>query len=401
MTRFLAAGAIVLRFLGLWLPIVVLMAALLSLAAGFQWLSNRALSSEALTWLTPGQSALVFVALIGCALRFGVRWDIRNWPLLAVTFLVLQSVWLLEFDSGRALMPVAFAAFTLALPWLVPQVRLPPERRHLLAFAVALTPLFSVGLGWVLGCGALPVIDNWRLQGATNAGWLAFLAYAGFAICLHEAARGRWALFGPLALVDFGIAVLSGGRMGVLACIVCALAYAILSPDINRRLGRLGLAALVVGAAAAAAAIFLVLPIMQARMIEPGGFAINMSGRDQIWTRYFGEFLTGPIFGLGLGAASSPRNYFDLPHNEYLRILVEGGLVGFTLFAVAVLFWARQLIRRVQGGDRAFVVALLLSFATYALTDNVLLMPPGLMVFVLLGIVLSTPPPERSAALAA
>lgn len=391
MTAILPIAAAALRALALGLPVVVLVVALLSLAAGFQWLSNRALSSEALTWLTPGQSALVFLALLGCALRFGAHRDIRNWPLLAVAFLVLQTVWLSHGEPGPSRMQVAVAAFALALPWLVPQVRICPGFRRLPAFAAALTPMVSVGLGWELGFGGAP-FDDWRVQGATNSGWLAFLAYAGFAICLHEAMRGRWAfLFGPLALVDFTIAVLSAGRMAVLACVVHALAYGILSPDINRRVGRFGLAVLGAGAAAAAAAILLFLPTMQARQIEPGGFPIDLSGRDELWASYFDAFLTSPAFGLGLGAASSPDNYFDLPHNEYLRILVEGGLVGFTLFAGAVLLWAVQLIRRVQGSDRAFVTALLLSCATYALTDNVLLMPPGLMAFVLVGIVISTP----------
>jgi hypothetical protein len=61
-----------------------------------------------------------------------------------------------------------------------------------------------------------------RLQGASNAGWLAFLAVTGFAVAVHEAVRRRRVDFAGLAALDLAIAVLSGGRMGVLACAILA-----------------------------------------------------------------------------------------------------------------------------------------------------------------------------------
>jgi hypothetical protein len=53
-----------------------------------------------------------------------------------------------------------------------------------------------------------------RLRGATNAGWLAFLGFVGFAVALHEAIRRRRADFAGLAALNVLLTILSGGRMG-------------------------------------------------------------------------------------------------------------------------------------------------------------------------------------------
>ena len=45
----------------------------------------------------------------------------------------------------------------------------------------------------------------------------------------------------------------------------------------------------------------------------------------------------------------SARSYYDLPHNEYLRLLVEGGALGLLLYGGAVVLWAAQ----VAGADRS------------------------------------------------
>ena len=98
-----------------------------------------------------------------------------------------------------------------------------------------------------------------------------------------------------------------------------------------------------------------------------------------------------PLLGHGLGAGLLGRSYYDLPHNEYLRLLVEGGIIGLVLYGGAVVLWGRQVLARVDARERPFVRALFAALAVYALTDNVLTMAPGLVPFVYLALILGEP----------
>ena len=119
--------------------------------------------------------------------------------------------------------------------------------------------------------------------------------------------------------------------------------------------------------------------------------AVAGRGRDTIWLHYLGLVQERPLLGHGLGAGLLGRSYYDLPHNEYLRLLVEGGILGLVLYGGAVVLWGRQVLARVDVRERPFVRALFAALAVYALTDNVLTMAPGLVPFVYLALILGEP----------
>ena len=93
---------------------------------------------------------------------------------------------------------MAMAALDLALPW---QPGPSGASRRAAARATPCcwrcSPQACVATGAVLhlpGCAALyfgSASRGLRLHGASNAGWLACLAFAGFAIALHEAVLRR------------------------------------------------------------------------------------------------------------------------------------------------------------------------------------------------------------------
>ena len=91
------------------------------------------------------------------------------------------------------------------------------------------------------------------------------------------------------------------------------------------------------------------------------------------------------MFGRGLGAAEHVA-YQGLPHNEYLRLLVDGGLVGAALYAIAILIWIWRVLDVVRPAERRFVCALFLALGAYAFTDNVLIMPAGMIPFLYLAV---------------
>lgn len=395
MILFVIAGLVLFGGFACRWPTAGLAAALSSLALGFYWFLPEQLPGLPDGLLLAGHKAVVAVALAANAVWYGFRLSVRSWPLAVTVLLVLQSVLVAdarEIDAAQ----IGLAAFGLALPWLFVQVGLEPGSRRVYAHVLALTPAFAVASGAALHfLGVYPLFDGHRLQGATNAGWLSFAAFAGFAVCLHEAWRSSRRRFAYLAAMNFAIAIFTLGRMGVFACLLFALIYAAAASDFRDRIGRLG-AALAIGAGIVIGVFVSYLPFLEARMFEGGNELLNMSGRDEIWSGYLRQFLDSPLLGHGLGAASQLTDYFDLPHNEYLRLLVEGGLLGCGLFLAAVVLWGRQLLARVDAGGRAFLTAAFSSLAVYAITDNVLLMPPALLLFAYFGVILERPRRVRS-----
>jgi O-antigen ligase len=330
------------------------------------------------------------------AWRVGLRGCITCWPLLAAVFLALQRVLLADLEPRLTVQVVAFSALDLALPWTLVHLVVAPGTRARYALLLALLPAACVAAGVVLHLADVraayfgSATRGLRLHGATNAGFLAFLAFAGFAIALHEAIQRRHLGLACLAAANVVIAVLTGGRMGIGACLVLALAYLGLAVLPARApLGRPAAVALAVGSV-------LGLLLLSASLVHGVGAerlegVLSMTGRDSIWAQYFGVFLAHPLFGRGLGAGSLGVNYFQLPHNEYLRVLVEGGVVGLVVYGGAVVLWGRRVLARVAPGERGFVAALFLALAVYALTDNILTMVPALVPFLYLALILGKP----------
>jgi O-antigen ligase len=97
------------------------------------------------------------------------------------------------------------------------------------------------------------------------------------------------------------------------------------------------------------------------------------------WYQLLGEFNLFPWFGYGLGVSIKVSTNDLLPHNDYVRALVEGGIVGFVSF---ISFLMMQIIRLVQlwrkawnhPSQRDFCLALLAIFMALPvamLTENI------------------------------
>ena len=88
------------------------------------------------------------------------------------------------------------------------------------------------------------------------------------------------------------------------------------------------------------------------------------------------------------------------PHNEYLHLLVVGGVVGAAACFVAIVLWSRQLWQATPAADRSFLIALLPALASYAVIDNVLIYATGLALFAYLGVLLTRSAPGQDGELA-
>jgi O-antigen ligase len=117
---------------------------------------------------------------------------------------------------------------------------------------------------------------------------------------------------------------------------------------------------------------------------DPGALAgaMRWGGREHIWPVLVGAFRSSPVLGLGLGSSGPAiRGSFssavsDIPHNEYLRILVDTGLLGLGLLGLALVIWwgaAAAAGLRAQGVSREYgaaAVAVGLAAVVIAFTGN-------------------------------
>lgn len=91
----------------------------------------------------------------------------------------------------------------------------------------------------------------------------------------------------------------------------------------------------------------------------------DLNLRTTIWSAGVAEFLRHPLLGIGEGAyqVASARYLGEnfVAHNTFVSVLVELGIVGFTVF-VAVLGRTALAVIRMKGEDRAMWVAV---FATW------------------------------------
>lgn len=145
-----------------------------------------------------------------------------------------------------------------------------------------------------------------------------------------------------------------------------------------------------------------------------GGFSINVTGRNALWSANWGWFTQKPVMGWGAGASDRmtlalPGRGAGHPHNDYLRILVDYGLVGFVLWILAYLSLLRLTWRRWQAvrGTRAVAeqvhaaaFLLLIGIGLVMIVDNPLIelgrmAPLGILIGLSLGWPSPRPAPDR------
>jgi O-antigen ligase len=140
---------------------------------------------------------------------------------------------------------------------------------------------------------------------------------------------------------------------------------------------------------------------------ERGETTSTLNTRLYRWKTLLPEWERSPVFGRGIGtttttqSTSTNRLNFLLPHNEYLRYLVETGVVGLTILlaALAILLLGLVRRRRVPGmldagtvNAPTLAIAIIVGCLVNSLADNTLLNSPTCYVAALiLAAVLSLP----------
>jgi O-antigen ligase len=143
---------------------------------------------------------------------------------------------------------------------------------------------------------------------------------------------------------------------------------------------------------------------------DRGTAKTSLAWRLYKWETLLPEWERAPILGQGLGSTTTQEGTTSenitagkVPHNEYLRYLVETGAVGLMLVLGGLVVLLRRLGARrgvpgaPEGGTLG--VAVVIGCMVNALADNTFLYSTtGYAVALIVGAVLSMPPSERRAA---
>ena len=327
-----------------------------------------------------------------CIARFGPLLDplCPAWAFLAMTASGLaQGLYpgLTPMDTVRSMIgsvaPFAFCFARVPTSWAEAMIR--ATKWAPVTAVVASIPLAAIGLRplFVDSGGA-------RLAGLGHPAFLAGICLPAIYACLIQLYReGRRADL-VLLITNFLILVLTGARAPVAyALAVTAISMISIRSSVfavsDRRL-------LILAGLAAAPIVFLLagnladIRLFNVALNETG----NLSGREFLWPSFENAAGQSPWFGWGIGAGNaviSPQSRIAqllhtwAAHNEYLRIQVEGGMIGEVLLVALFAGWAFVHTRRLCAADRRIMRLAFIALALHALTDNVLISTPACVMF--------------------
>jgi O-antigen ligase len=168
-----------------------------------------------------------------------------------------------------------------------------------------------------------------RLQCSTipaNFAMTVFFAIYAHA-CNYRELKIKRNLYFSYLLILFFLLYLTGARMALFCALLVAIFVILKNFKINKfKASIIGLCLLVVSG------YFLVANNSRNFSDSEESTLINTSGRSAAWVFFFNEFRKNEKFGIGHGNSrnyflGSEIEFFTTPHNEYIRLLLEGGLL--------------------------------------------------------------------------
>ncbi len=350
------------------------------------------------------------LVLAGLAvLRFGPRADPFN-PSFAFVAMFLGG-WAHGLHPGLTPAASLRSLAGSAAPFAFSFSRLSAGWARAIIGVTAWIPLCNVAAGGVLAiAGIRPLFmdsGGASLSALGIGAFLAMLTLTSIYACLIELYRQGGRRHALLLACNYLILVLTGERAALLwgsAVVGLTLAF-IPSPVLprHRRLMTLLAAAAVIPILVVLADTLSGLRLFNVLAHEAG----NLSGRDRLWPLFEGAAADSPWFGWGVGAGNTivPQAskivslmHTWAAHNEYLRIGVEGGQLGQALLIGLFVLWCIGHGRHLARPERGIIRLVLLAFACHAVTDNVLIATPALVLFAFIAAVFARGRLEAEAA---
>jgi O-antigen ligase len=329
--------------------------------------------------------------------RNGLVWR-SNPPIAALLLMFLVTVLAADFLPNLTWIQMAKSLVGLMLPFMFLHCVYRREAIDRYLDMVAIIPLICIAVGILAAViGLRPLFKAeytgaMRLQGMSIAAYLAFNAFAAFFICCYQILRAPRRRYYLIAGINLLIILMTGTRMPMLMAAIVGVAVMLFAPQQSLRWSvRIKLA--YAGAVLLAGALFVLWPSLEARLTGTSGG--GTSGRTFIWAYYMTEIEKSPWFGRGIGSGvvllpedDYHVDYTNAAHNEYLRILMDSGIVGLAIFVVAMIWWVRMECRFMLKDERVLFIAFMVAYAIATFTDNTLSSPPTLVIYFTLALII-------------
>jgi len=337
--------------------------------------------------------AIVKLLPFGIAAMLCIRYGFApaaNWPFIA--FFVILAISLIVLPIGRiSTFGEMVRTFVGSIaPFVIAFAAAPRPFWSALCKAVILVPLISAAVGlllWPTGL-QIPFDPNWRFMGMHSAPFLAgFCTTAIFAATLEylRSFRTRWLVLGGavLAVLLLTQARAPLGAVALFLVLVFLLSGRRVFP-LKRKMD------LAMGGLLPATLLFLPLLFIGLERFIETDEATAFSGRDVIWPLFVDAIENRPLFGYGLGAGKllvDPEDpqirliQSNAAHNEYLRLAVEGGILGAGLIFGSLIAWVWLGTRRAYPSDRLVLRCALLAALLHAGFDNTLIASTAVIQF--------------------
>jgi O-antigen ligase len=357
----------------LW-PAGLTMLALGSVAVSLQYLfpfSYSGLELDAVQKLFILATVLLYATVRGIRIRMLL-------PAFAY-MVVLFLTYTLSSRPPQLTTLVIFRAFLAAVvPWIVLSVRWDRRFAERSLIVMSFLPLASVLTGLALQVlGLYQVVSgdylgSQRLEGANIPAHLALLGVIGIAAALSEQVQRRPVLRW-LALLNFAIVLATLTRAAVAASIVIFAFW--LWQEVGSRVRRhKRVAHVIIFMIVGGLAVYAFLPGLIYRTVSnPNQPGFNTSGRNVAWVFFFDQASINPWFGRGLGSTpmeNQGRIMQSIPHNEYLHIFGDAGLVGGTMVLISIIVACRYALRRIDPSSRRLALGFLVATALLSVVDN-------------------------------
>ncbi|MGC9268783.1 O-antigen ligase family protein [Acidiphilium sp.] len=355
------------------------------------WLSDLIGKHELIIALLK-TAGLIIVGL--AALRDGARIDKFN-PSYA--FLVMfgdgiaHGLW-----PGLTLMASLRSLIGSTAPFATGYLRMSDAMRTSIIRCTIIGPSVTVSYGALLAAlGARPLYGTQlgavRLAASSAPAFLGgFAMMAIFAGLIAFLGTGRLREWGWIA-VNFAILVATGARSPLAMATLITLATLLATPSgflgSGRRIGLLALGGALLGVILMAASALHFIRVVDLIHLGDAG---SLSNRQLIWPFFEAAAWKSPIVGWGVGAGKVVvplKSYIgrflgtNAAHNEYLRITVEGGVIGAVLLFGMMTLWLFRGSAALPVGQRRIIRLVFLAFAVQSFTDNTLIATTSLVFF--------------------
>ncbi len=283
-----------------------------------------------------------------------------------------------------------------AAPFAAGYLRLSPAMRATIIRCTIIGPAITVGFGIALAApGIRPLYSTQlgaiRLAASSAPAFLGgFAMIAIFAGLLEYLRTGRPRNLAWIGL-NYIILIATGARSPLAMAGFITLATLLITPSPfltpARRFAILALGSASLGIVLMAASALRVIRVVDLINLGDAG---SLSNRQLIWPFFEAAARQSPWLGWGVGAGKvvvSMKSHIgrllgtNAAHNEYLRITVEGGVIGALLLFAMLTLWLWRGSAALPTAQRRIIRLVFLAFAVQSFTDNTLIATTSLVFF--------------------